>query len=75
MGSGSRKYSMEQYRYTGAKPRVHTVNKTAEPTLAESQLMDIVRRLTLLSESQARQIRRLENELQQVKDTVNRRLR
>ena len=63
---------MEQYRYTGVKPRVQAQTKQPEPTLAESQLMDIVRRLSLLSESQARQIRRLENELQQVKETVNR---
>ena len=45
------------------------------PTLAESQLMDIVRRLSLLSEQQSRQIRRLESELDQVKETVNRKLR
>lgn len=66
---------MEQYRYTGEKKAVRAPIKTAGPTLAESQLMDIVRRLSMLSEQQARQIRRLESELDQVKETVNRRLR
>lgn len=66
---------MEQYRYTGEKPSVNPLIKTAAPTLAEAQLIDIVRRLSILSEQQARQIRRLENELDQVKDTLNRRLR
>jgi hypothetical protein len=66
---------MEQYRYTGEKRALRPMKTAVGPTLAESQLMDIVRRLSLLSEQQSRQIRRLESELDQVKETVNRKLR
>jgi hypothetical protein len=64
---------MQQYQYTGSKTATVKPVTRVEPSVAESRLLDIVNRLTQQNELQARQIRRLESDLNLLKESVNRR--
>jgi hypothetical protein len=70
----SDKYNMKQYQHTAAAAaRPKPIVAESKPTYVEQQLMETVRRLALLTDQQGRQIRRLETELEMVKDVVKRR--
>jgi hypothetical protein len=64
---------MKQYQHTATGSRPKPIVTESKPTYVEQQLMETVRRLALLTDQQGRQIRRLETELEMVKDVVNRR--
>ena len=66
---GSCKYCMNQYHHTPSN-RKPTPIKEEKASYAEQQLMETVRRLALLTDQQGRQIRRLETQLEQLRESV-----
>jgi hypothetical protein len=61
---------MKQYQYTGSKPVVVKPQQQNMPV--ESRILELFNRLTEQNELQARQIRRLENDLAVLKETLYR---
>jgi hypothetical protein len=60
---------MNQYQHTALNKRPAPI-KEEKATYAEQQLMETVRRLALLTDQQGRQIRRLEIQLEQLRESM-----
>ena len=60
---------MNQYQHTSSNRKPLPI-KEEKVTYAEQQLMETVRRLALLTDQQGRQIRRLETQLEQLRESM-----
>jgi len=60
---------MNQYQHSPVAKRPTPI-KEERATYAEQQLMETVRRLALLTDQQGRQIRRLETQLEQLRESM-----
>jgi hypothetical protein len=60
---------MNQYQHTSSNKRTAPI-KEESVSYAEQQLMETVRRLALLTDQQGRQIRRLETQLEQLRESM-----
>jgi hypothetical protein len=60
---------MNQYQHTPVTKRPLPI-KEESVSYAEQQLMETVRRLALLTDQQGRQIRRLETQLEQLRESL-----
>jgi len=60
---------MNQYHHTPSNRKPLPI-KEEKVTYAEQQLMETVRRLALLTDQQGRQIRRLETQLEQLRESM-----
>ena len=63
------KYNMNQYQHTPLAQRPLPI-KEEKISYAEQQLMETVRRLALLTDQQGRQIRRLETQLEILREAM-----
>lgn len=65
---------MEQYQHHPSnrvsQPIKQPIKQPVGPSIAEQQLMAVVQRLSTLVEQQARQVRRLENDVQQLREAI-----
>lgn len=65
---------MEQYQHQPSnrvsQPIKQPIKQPVGPSIAEQQLMAVVQRLSTLVEQQARQVRRLENDVQQLREAI-----
>jgi len=61
---------MEQYQHHTVARTTPQAKQLTGPSITEQQLMTIVQRLGSLVEQQAKQIRRLENDVQQLRESV-----
>lgn len=61
---------MEQYQHHAVARTPQQAKQLTGPSITEQQLMAIVQRLGSLVEQQAKQIRRLENDVQQLRESV-----
>lgn len=61
---------MEQYQHHTVARTTPQTKQLTGPSITEQQLMTIVQRLGSLVEQQAKQIRRLENDVQQLRESV-----
>lgn len=62
---------MKQYQQTAVKPTVTAPIHSTVPTLTEQQLIALVNRLNAITEQQSRQIRRLENDIIIIRESIN----
>ena len=60
---------MNQYHHTSSNKRPAPI-KEESVSYTERQLMETVRRLALLTDQQGRQIRRLETQLEQLRESM-----
>ena len=60
---------MNQYQHTSSNRKPQPI-KEDTTSYAEQQLMETVRRLALLTDQQGRQIRRLETQLEQLRESM-----
>ena len=61
---------MEQYQHHPSNRVSQPIKHPVGPSIAEQQLMAVVQRLSTLVEQQARQVRRLENDVQQLREAI-----
>lgn len=62
---------MKQYQQPAVKPTVTAPIHSTVPTLTEQQLIALVNRLNAVTEQQSRQIRRLENDIIIIRESIN----
>lgn len=62
---------MKQYQQPAVKPTVTAPIQSTVPTLTEQQLIALVNRLNAITEQQSRQIRRLENDIIIIRESIN----
>ena len=61
---------MEQYQHHPSNRVSQPIKQPVGPSISEQQLMAVVQRLSTLVEQQARQVRRLENDVQQLREAI-----